>query len=86
MLAFASAVHDASAQTKTNKDYCAADGANLVFAVDTTTPYDARDKDLIVRAVGEIFETMHGGDRLVIRTIGASFTASTSDRPVRPAL
>lgn len=68
----------ASAQPKKNKDYCATDGANLVFAIDTTTPYDAKDKDLLVRAVGEIFETMHGGDRVVIRTISESF--STSER------
>lgn len=76
MLAWAVCLHAASGQSPSNKDYCAAEGANLVFAVDTTTPYDVRDKDLIVRAVGEIFETMHGGDRVVIRTIGASFTAS----------
>ncbi|HUJ37793.1 MAG TPA: hypothetical protein VLW88_08955 [Hyphomicrobium sp.] len=67
----------AFAQPKTNKDYCDADdGANLVFAIDTTTPYDEKDKDLLVRAVAEIFETMHGGDRIVIRTINESFATS----------
>jgi hypothetical protein len=51
-------------------------GANLILAVDITTPYDAKDKELLVRAVGEIFETLHGGDRIVVRTIGAASTSS----------
>jgi len=39
----------AFAQPKTNADYCDSDGANLVLAIDTTTPYDEKDKDLLVR-------------------------------------
>ncbi|MEO8421042.1 MAG: hypothetical protein ABI457_07605 [Hyphomicrobium sp.] len=70
--------HAHAASPQSNKDYCAPDGTNLVFVIDTTTPYDAKDKDLLVRAVGEIFETMRGGDRVVIRTISESF--STSER------
>lgn len=70
------AVVPVRAQPQTNKDYCDSDGANLVFAIDTTTPYDERDKELLVRTVGEIFETMQGGDRVVIRTINGSFATS----------
>ena len=66
----------AFAQPKTNADYCDSDGANLVLAIDTTTPYDEKDKDLLVRAVADIFETMHGGDRLVMRTITSSIANS----------
>jgi hypothetical protein len=66
----------AFAQSGSNKEYCSPTGANLIFAIDVTTPYDAKDKELLVRAVGEIFETLHGGDRIVVRTIGASSTAS----------
>ncbi len=63
-------------QARLNKDYCSSTGANLILAVDITTPYDAKDKELLVRAVGEIFETLHGGDRIVVRTIGAASTSS----------
>ena len=31
---------------------------------------------MLVRAVAETFETMHGGDRIVIRTINESFATS----------
>ena len=72
----AHAAHPACAQPHANKDYCDGGGANLVFAVDTTTPYDERDKDLLVRTIAEIFETMRGGDRIAIRTINESFATS----------
>ena len=50
--------------------------SSALFAIDTTTPYDEKDEDLLVRAVAEIFETMHGGDRVVIRTTNESFATS----------
>jgi hypothetical protein len=66
----------ASAQSRGNKEYCNPDGANVVFAIDTTTPYDDRDKEQLIRGVQEIVESRQGGDRLVIRTITESFTTS----------
>jgi hypothetical protein len=71
---------EAAAQPGTNKQYCARNGTNLVFVIDVTTEYDEKDRQLLLRAVGEIFDSLHGGERLVIRTITSSF--STSDRLV----
>lgn len=73
-------VSSAAAQPKPNKDFCDSGGTNLLFVIDTTTPYDDKDKELLIRAVGQMFEILHGGERLVIRTITDSF--STSDRVV----
>lgn len=67
-------------QPKSNKEYCETGGTNLLFVIDTTTPYDAKDKELLIRAVQEMFGILHGGERLVIRTITDSF--STSHRVV----
>jgi len=68
----------AVAQPRTNKDYCARDGTNLMLVIDVTTEYDEKDKQLLVRAVSDIFDSLRGGERVVIRTITSSF--STSDR------
>jgi hypothetical protein len=68
--------HAAAAQPKSNNDYCNAAGANLLFVIDTTTAYDAKDRELLVRAVGEMFEILHGGERIVIRTITDTFATS----------
>jgi hypothetical protein len=77
---FAAAVlsaSSASAQSRaSNKAYCSTDGVNVVFAIDTTTPYDNRDKEQLVRGITEIVASMQGGDRLVIRTITESFVTS----------
>ena len=74
----------AAAQPKANNAYCDAAGANLVFVIDTTTSYDDKDKELLVRAVGEMFEILHGGERIVIRTITDTF--ATSARVVKRCL
>lgn len=66
----------AAGQSPSNKDFCAANGTNLMFAIDTTTPYDARDQEILVRAIGNMLESLKGGDRLVIRTITESFSTS----------
>ena len=68
----------ARAQPLANKDYCADDGTNVMFVIDVTTEYDPKDKELLVRAVGDIFDSLQGGERIVIRSITASF--ATSDR------
>jgi hypothetical protein len=73
-----------AAQPNANSAYCDAAGANLVFIIDTTTAYDDQDKELLVRAVGEMFEMLHGGERIVIRTITDTF--STSQRVVERCL
>ena len=44
----------ARAQPLANKDYCANDGTNVMFVIDVTTEYDPKDKELLVRAVGDI--------------------------------
>ena len=69
-------VFGAAAQPKSNKDFCDAGGTNLLFIIDTTTAYDDKDKELLVRAVGEMFEILHGGERIVIRTITDTFATS----------
>jgi hypothetical protein len=76
--------HPAAAQPKSNHDYCDASGANLVFIIDTTTSYDGKDKELLIRAVGEMFEILRGGERIVIRTITDTF--ATSERVVERCL
>jgi hypothetical protein len=68
----------ADAKPLSNKDYCADDGTNVMFVIDVTTEYDPKDKELLVRAVGDIFDSLAGGERIVIRSITSSF--STSDR------
>lgn len=64
------------AHATTNKEYCAADGTNLVLIVDVTTAYDAKDKEVIVAAMGEIFDSLKGGERIAIRTITDTFASS----------
>ena len=71
---------EAVAQPVSNSSYCSKDGTNLIFAIDITTAYDAKDKELLVRAVGDIFDSLRGGERLLIRTITDTF--STSDRMI----
>ena len=66
----------AAAQPKANNAYCDAAGANLVFVIDTTTSYDDKDRQLLVRAVGEMFEILRGGERIAIRTITDTFATS----------
>jgi hypothetical protein len=68
----------ARAQPLSNKGYCADDGTNVMFVIDVTTEYDPKDKELLVSAVGDIFDSLRGGERIVIRSITASF--ATSDR------
>lgn len=70
----------AAGQPKQNSDYCDEAGANLLFVIDTTTSYDEKDRELLLRAVGEMFEILHGGERIIVRTITDSF--STSHRVV----
>jgi hypothetical protein len=65
-----------AAQPHANKEYCASDGTNLMFAIDVTTAYDPKDKELLVRAVSEIFDSLRGGERVVIRSITSSFASS----------
>lgn len=76
LLAGTSSMHAASAATRSNKDYCVAQGASVVFAIDITTPYDEHDRDLLVRAVQDVFGQLRGGDRVVIRTISEASTTS----------
>ncbi len=66
----------AAAQSSTNGDYCDPGGANLLFIIDTTTTCDGKDKELLLRAVGEMFEILRGGERIVIRTITDTFSTS----------
>lgn len=68
----------AAAQPSATKHYCAKDATNLMFVIDVTTEYDEKDRQLLLRAVSEIFDSLNGGERIVIRTITGSF--STSDR------
>jgi hypothetical protein len=60
-----------------DRNYCSDTGANVVLYLDVTTPYDDIDKRALVDGIGRIFETLHGGDRLSIRTIEESFPQST---------
>jgi hypothetical protein len=59
-----------------NRAYCAPDGKVVVFLVDVTTPYDETDKKAIVRLTDDIFSSLKGGERFVVRTIAHSHTHS----------
>src|ERR1039457_3968679 len=67
---------DGFSQARDNKDYCRSAGHTVIFLIDVTTPYDQTDKSAIVRMTDEIFSSIKGGDKLVIRTITDSHTHS----------
>lgn len=77
-IATAAAIHGtAPAHAATpERDYCAADAANVVLYLDVTSPYDDTDKGVLIDGVGRIFATLKGGERLSIRTIEDTFTNS----------
>lgn len=66
----------AHAQVRTNNDYCLASGRIKLFLVDITTEYDETDKTSIVEMIGRVLTDAKGGDVVVIRTIGDSYTKS----------
>lgn len=56
--------------------FCRDDGATVILFLDVTTPYDATDRDALIHGVGAIFDTLQGGERVVIRTIEDEFSRS----------
>jgi len=66
----------AVAETGDNRSYCKSDGRIALFLVDTTTPYDQTDKDLIVKATDKILASLAGGEKVIVRTITDSVTRS----------
>jgi hypothetical protein len=75
-ISFTNNVHAQLAQPQENKSYCQPDSPIVIFLVDITTPYDQTDKDAIVRTTDDILSSLKGGEKLVIRTIGDSYTHS----------
>jgi hypothetical protein len=66
----------ATAQTVESRHYCSNTAANIVLYLDVTTPYDETDQSMLASGIGHIFDNLGDGDRISIRTIGDSFTAS----------
>ena len=56
--------------------FCAEAGANVVFFIDVTTPYDAIDRKALVEGIATVFERTEGGSRIAIRTIADTFANS----------
>jgi hypothetical protein len=66
----------AAAQEVAWQKYCAENGRNVLLLVDITTPYDVQDKTILVDGLQKIVSGLNGGDRIVIRTIADSASAS----------
>lgn len=66
----------AHAQVRKNRDYCLASGHIKLFLVDITTEYDETDKASIVGMIDRVLTDAKGGDLVIIRTIGDSYTKS----------
>lgn len=66
----------ARSQPRPNHEYCAPAGTAWIVLIDVTTPYDPTDKTAISALIQRTLSGARGGDRILIRTIGDSFTHS----------
>lgn len=57
-------------------DYCRYGRQSSLFLIDRTTPYDDADEHILLGSAGAIVDGLAPGDRLVVSTIGAHYSAS----------
>lgn len=73
-LAVVSLSSSSEAQIIDWEGYCSTSGDRVLLLVDITTPYDNRDKQILVDGLQNIVGQLGDGDRIVIRTIADSYT------------
>jgi hypothetical protein len=65
------------AEAAAANNFCSNTAPNVVFYLDVTSAYDQTDQDALVSGIGQIFDALHDGSRLSIRTIEDTFTRSS---------
>jgi hypothetical protein len=73
-LSFFSLAGCSQAQQRT--DYCRYGDHSSLFAIDRTTPYDDIDRRVLMESAGAVVDELGIGDRLIVITIGAHYSAS----------
>jgi hypothetical protein len=73
-LSFFSIAGCSQAQQRT--DYCRYGDQSSLFVIDRTTPYDETDRRVLMESAGAVVDELGIGDRLIVITIGAHYSAS----------
>jgi hypothetical protein len=63
-------------QAQQRANYCTYGDQSSLFVIDRTTPYDETDRRVLAESAGALVDQLGVGDRLVVVTIAAHYSAS----------